>query len=263
MSLDMTHDDVQAALAAEALGALDGGERGRVHAHLATCPECRAELDALREAAALLAHTVPHRPLEPARSDRLRARLLARAAADRQAAPQVISLASRRRSPLPAWLAAAASLLLAVGLGVYASTLRGRVASLQDRNAALSSTLERRESTLAALAGPEVRVVELASTQQREPAGRMFWNPHRRRYTFYAYNLPPVREGREYQLWLITPDGPVAAPTFRRGENGGGSVEGGYDIPNEQIRAFAVTDEPVGGLPKPTGEVVIAGTTTE
>jgi anti-sigma-K factor RskA len=259
----MTHDDVQAALAAEALGALDGDEREQVHAHLAGCPECRAELEELREAAALLAHAAPHRPLERARSDRLRARLLARAAADRQQpAPQVVSLASRRRSPLPAWLAAAASLLLAIGLGVYASTLRGRVASLEDRNAALSSTLERRESTLAALAGPEVRVIDLASSEQREPSGRMFWNPHRRRYTFYAYNLPPVREGREYQLWLITPQGPVAAPTFPT-RDGMGSVESGYDVPNEQIRAFAVTDEPVGGLPKPTGEVVIVGTTTE
>ncbi|HEX8360987.1 MAG TPA: anti-sigma factor [Longimicrobium sp.] len=258
MSLDMTHDDVQAALAAEALDALDGAERERVHAHLAGCAECRAELDALREAASFLAHTAPHVPLDPARSGRLRARLVARAAADR-----VIPLAPRRRSTLPAWLAAAASLLLAIGLGVYASGLRGRVGALEDRNASLENTLAERESTLAALAGPEVRVIDLASTQQREPSGRMFWNPHRRRYTFYAYNLPPVREGREYQLWLITPDGPVAAPTFRRAANGGGSVEGAYDIPNEQIRAFAVTDEPVGGLPAPTGEVVIAGTTTE
>lgn len=276
MSLDMTHEDVQAALAAEALDALDGPERDAVRAHLAGCPECRDELDAYREAAALLAHTAPHRPMEPARSDRVRARLLARAAAGRQggeapptapAAPTpVIPLASRRRSALPAWLAAAASLLLAVGVGAYALSLRGRVSSLEQQTAALSrdrgrlaSALGEREATLAALAGPEVRVVELASTQQREPTGRMFWNPAKRRYTFFAYNLPQVREGREYQLWLITPEGPVAAPTFQRGRNGGGTVEGAYDIPNEQIRAFAVTDEPVGGLPKPTGEVVIVG----
>ncbi|CAA9305520.1 MAG: hypothetical protein AVDCRST_MAG89-768, partial [uncultured Gemmatimonadetes bacterium] len=116
MSLDMTHEDVQAALAAEALDALDGPEREAVRAHLAGCPECRAELDGYREAAALLARTAPHRPMEPARSDRLRARLLARAAADRQggeappavpsapatAPTPVIPLASRRRSALPA-----------------------------------------------------------------------------------------------------------------------------------------------------------------
>jgi hypothetical protein len=282
MSLDTEHENVQAALAAEALDALDGEEREALHAHLASCAECRAELESLREAASLLAHTAPHVPLDPARSDRIRARLLARAAADvrggEAAAPvavatpetRVIPIASRRRSALPAWLAAAASVLIAIGLGAYALSLRGRVASLEQQTASLSrdrgrleSTLAEREATLAALAGPEVRVITLASTQQRTPSGRMFWNPARRRYTFFAYNLPQVRPGREYQLWLITPAGPVAAPTFRPGRDGAGSVEGAYDLPNEQIRAVAVTEEPAGGLPKPTGEVLIVGNAAE
>ena len=283
MSLDMTHENVQAALAAEALGALNGAEAEQVRAHLAGCAECSAELDALRDAAAMLAHAAPFRPLEPARSDRLRARLVARAAADRPAgaaraaatavpAPRqatVTPIESRRRSALPAWLAAAASVLLAIGLGAYALSLRDRVRSLEATTASLArdrgrleSTLTEREATLASLAGPEVRVVELASTEQREPAGRMFWNPRQRRYTFFAYNLPEPAAGREYQLWLITPDGPVAAPAFQRGSRGEGRVEGAYEVPNEQIRAFAVTDEPLGGLPKPSGQVVIVGNAT-
>ena len=286
MSLDMEHENVQAALAAEALDALDGEEREALHAHLAGCPDCRAELESLRAAASLLAHTAPRVPLDPARSDRLRARLLARAAADIRggeaaapvvaapvaAAPEtrVIPIASRRHSSLPAWLAAAASVLIAIGLGAYALSLRGRLSSLEQQTASLSrdrgrleSTLAEREATLAALAGPEVRVITLASTQQRSPSGRMFWNPARRRYTFFAYNLPQVRPGREYQLWLITPAGPVAAPTFRPGRDGAGSVEGAYDLPNDQIRAIAVTEEPAGGLPKPSGEVVIVGNAAE
>jgi len=207
-------------------------------------------------------------------------RLVARAAADVRGgegtpvaatpAPAVIPLESRRRSALPAWWAAAASLLLALGVGSYALSLRGRVADLEGRTAALAEErgrlrgeLAEREAAVAALAGPEVRVVELASTQRREPAGRMFWNPRQRRYTFFAYNLPPAAAGREYQLWLITPDGPVAAPAFQRGRNGEGRVEGSYDVPNERIRAFAVTDEPIGGLPAPSGQVVIVGNATE
>lgn len=281
MSLDMEHENVQAALAAEALDALDGAERDALHAHLAGCAECRAELESLRAAASLLAHTAPHVPLERARSDRVRSRLLARAAADvrggeaaapRIAAPEtrVIPIAARRRAALPAWLAAAASVLIAVGLGAYALSLRGRVSRLEQQTASLArdrgrleSALSEREATLAALAGPEVRVISLASTQQRAPSGRMFWNPARRSYTFYAYNLPQVRPGREYQLWLITPAGPVAAPTFRPGRDGVGSVEGDYDLPNEQIRAVAVTEEPAGGQPKPTGEVLIVGSAAE
>lgn len=269
MSVDMTHEELRAALAAEALGALDGAEREALRAHLATCDECRAELDSLRDAAALLAHTAPHAALAPARSDRLRARLVARAAADRddaKPAPAVIPLEPRRRSALPAWLAAAAALLLAVGLGTWALSLRDRVRSLEEQTAALGQErgqlaveLKDRDAALAALSGPGVKVIDLASTQQRAPSGRMFWNPAKRRYTFFAYNLPQARAGREYQLWLITPAGPVAAPTFRVAGNGVGQVEGGYDIPNEQIVAVAVTEEPAGGLPKPSGEVLIVG----
>ncbi|HLL81851.1 MAG TPA: zf-HC2 domain-containing protein, partial [Longimicrobium sp.] len=109
MSLDTEHENVQAALAAEALDALDGEEREALLAHLTGCAECRAELEALRAAASLLAHTAPHVALDPARSARIRARLLARAAADVRggeaaapvpAAPEtpVIPMASRRRS---------------------------------------------------------------------------------------------------------------------------------------------------------------------
>ncbi|HEU4451797.1 MAG TPA: zf-HC2 domain-containing protein, partial [Longimicrobium sp.] len=79
----MTHEDVRAALAAEALDALDGEERRALLEHLMGCEECRRELAELREAAGALAHAAPHRPMEPARSDRVRARLLARARADR------------------------------------------------------------------------------------------------------------------------------------------------------------------------------------
>ena len=270
MSLDMTHDEVREALALEALGALDGTEREQVYAHLAGCEECRAELEALRESAALLAHTAPRRTLDAARSGRIRARLVARAA-DRDVVPVVaeagvIPIARRPRPAFPARLAAAASLLIAVGLGAYALSLRGRVAGLEHETAALGrervrleSALAEREQTLVSLSGPGVRVIDLASTQRREPSGRMFWNPAKRRYTFFAYNLPQAHAGREYQLWLITPGGPVAAPTFRVARNGVGKVEGGYDLPNEQIRAIAVTEEPAGGLPKPSGDVLIVG----
>lgn len=82
MSLEMTHYDVCAALAAEALDALDRDEREAVRAHLEGCPECSAELASRGEAATALALAAPYRPMERERSARVRARLLARAGAD-------------------------------------------------------------------------------------------------------------------------------------------------------------------------------------
>lgn len=281
MSLDLSHDEVQAALAAEALDALDPGERERVSEHLAGCAECRAELDSLREAAAFLGHLAPPRPLDAARSGRMRARLLARAAADRDPAPaameptraDVIQITRARGGRRMGWLAAAASIALLLGVGAYAGTLRGRVSALESRAADLREERERlaatvasrdsalaaRESMLAALAGPGVRVIDLASTARRAPSGRMFWHAATHRWHFFAYNLPQVRPGREYQLWLITPSGPIGAGTFRPGREGTARVETVYDLPAESLRAVAVTEEPAGGLPSPSGAVLIAG----
>jgi len=286
MSLHLTHEEIQAALAAEALGALDGDEAAAVQAHLRECEACREELASLRETAAALAYAVPAAPMEAGRSARLRARLLARAAADAaesprvpaaepapapREAPGVIPITRARGRPaLPAWLAAAAAVVLLIGAGTYAARLKGRYDALRERYAALDGErgqlargIARRDSTLAALSGPGVKVIELASTQQRAPSGRMFWNPGTARWTFFAHNLPTLRSGRDYQLWLITPAGPVSAGVFKPRPDGHAEVEATYPLPRDQLRAVAVTEEPEGGLPAPSGQPLILGAASE
>jgi anti-sigma-K factor RskA len=311
MTPELMHDEMRAALAAEALGALDGEERTLLHAHLAACEACRAELAELRAQAGVLAYASPPAAMEPARSSRVRARLLARAAADRgdsptdasdrtlvSAAPardkddvtqvvpvaavpaasprdrddetQVIPItaaASKRRGTMLPWLAAAASLVLLIGAGAYALNLRervdalsGQVADAQAERTELERALNEREATLAAVSAPAVRVIDLASADQAEPGGRMFWDKRTDRWTFFAHNLPAVQDGREYQLWFITPGGrKLPAPTFRPGARGEAQVQATYALPADSLAAVAVTLEPTGGLPEPSGPVVIVG----
>ena len=59
-------------IAAHALGALETAEARELDAHLATCAECRAELDSWQDTAASLAYAAP--AIEP--SAELRSRLL-------------------------------------------------------------------------------------------------------------------------------------------------------------------------------------------
>lgn len=304
MSLEMTHDDVRAALAAEALGALDGPEREQVRAHLAGCAECRAELDSLQEAAGALAFAAPYRAMEPARAGRLRARLVARAAADRPAAPEgsdgqsgqgypvgfapapappaeerrpdVIPItAARSRRFNAGWLAAAASVLLLIGVGAYALSLQGRVDALASRAESLEAErvrlaaergrLERsladRERLILALAEPTVRVINLAGSQERDPSGRMFWDPKSGTWTFFAHHMPALRQGREYQLWILTPEKAIDAGTFRVDPTGHAEHQAKYELPPEAVQGIAVTEEPAGGVPVATGPIVIVGKT--
>ncbi|HEY0024952.1 MAG TPA: anti-sigma factor [Longimicrobium sp.] len=303
MTIEMTHDEVREALGAEALGALDGGERERVLAHVAGCDACRAELDALREAAALVAHVAPHRPLAPARTADVRSRLLARAAADgvsrasqddvtieaapapipaafpppradaepARAAPSrpdvtPITSARRGRGAMAGWLAAAASLLLLIAAGVYASGLRRQVDALQARatqleaeRTRLADRVQQGEATVASLSGPAVKVIEMAAARPADPTGRMFWDTRTARWTFFAHNLPATRPGREYQLWLVTADRKISAGTFRPGPRGSAVVQAEYELPPGSLQAVAVTEEPAGGQPQPTGAIVLAG----
>ena len=278
MSLELSHDDVQALLAAEALGTLDAGERTAVEAHLAECAECRAELAGLTDAGALLAHAAPWREMDPARSARLRARLLARARADRgeatpadpgDDAPGVVPItrASRRRMQA-GWLAAAASVALLVAVGVYARALRQEVRyhaghhyHFEHEAAYLRNQVADRDRLMRSLAQPDVRVIDLASARPQAPSGRMFWDPRLDRWTFFASNLPQLRAGRDYQLWLITPEGPIGAGTFKPSAEGQALVEASYDLPPDQLRSVAVTEEPEGGLRQPSGTPIIAGAT--
>lgn len=311
--LDHAHDDVQAALAAEALGILEEGpERDALLAHVAGCPECAATVAELREGAAALALLAPPRALEAGRARRMRSRLVARAAADHsqgdglasggvataiplaladvevpapvrptlppldREAPGVLSIErprgtrgtgrEARGGSRAGWLAAAASVVLLLGLGAWAMSLQGRLAragqamaQLEQERADLREALVQRDRTLDELTALQTRVIDLAAAGPRAPSGRMFWNTSTNAWTFFAHDLPAIPEGREYQLWIVTPDQKIPGGTFRPDARGQAAHQATYQVPREQVRAVAVTLEPAGGVPVATGPIVLVG----
>jgi anti-sigma-K factor RskA len=110
--------DIHALSGAYAVDALDDDERAQFERHLAECPECRSEVDSLREAASLLAETTAAPP-PPALRDKVLAGIsTVRPLPPEPATAPVVSLDSRRRARRTAWLAAAAAVVAIGGGGV-------------------------------------------------------------------------------------------------------------------------------------------------
>lgn len=281
MTRELSHTDAREMLALQALDALTGEEQSAVRAHISYCVECQRETAGLRDASGLLAYTVRVRPMNSSQSARLRSRLVARAAADSQpgrtsgsdASPGVIAL--QRTAAVPArperkfggWLLAAALAFAAIGIGAYALTLRrhadelgGRLANTEANLRSTAGQLAQRDSMLAGLLSPSVQVVELAATGTRAPSARMFWNQATDTWTFVAHNLPEAGPGRTYQLWLITPDQrKLSAGVFVPNAQGTAVVRAQYALARDSLLMVAVTEEPAGGVPQPTGSIVLAG----
>ena len=102
----MSCEDYRALISAALDGELSGEEQRTLEEHLAGCEECRAYREALRELSGLLSQdlTTPDESFCPAVMEKIR----------RQSAPRPV-----RRFPLRS-LSLAASLLLLVGIGLYA-----------------------------------------------------------------------------------------------------------------------------------------------
>ncbi|MEP6622396.1 MAG: anti-sigma factor [bacterium] len=125
----------------------------------------------------------------------------------------------------------------------------------------LRAGLTARDRMIANLTGPEVAVVTLAANSPRSPSARMFWDQSVGAWTFVAHNLPQPRNGRTYQLWLVTTGGKVSAGLFSPNGSGDAVVKATYPLARDALAAVAVTDEPTEGSPQPTTTPVLVGTT--
>lgn len=223
-------------LPAYALGAVDGEDLREMEAHLAAgCAECRRQLDLWQGDLEELAASVE--PVTPSETARRR----------------ILKLAPARVKParwLP-WVAAAA-LVIAAWSG-------WRQASLGRELERLGAERDRLAESLAIVSSPGSRAVVLAGLGPSPNAsGHTFVNPERGQALFYAFDLPALTPDKTYQLWWIEGGKPVSAGTFDVDEHGRGSVRV-ERAPTGVTDAWAVTIEPAGGVPAPTGEMVLKG----
>jgi anti-sigma-K factor RskA len=267
----LDHEDLREHAALFVLGALTPGERAEFEAHLAGCGECAAEVHSLSAVPAMLAQAVPQ--VEP--SPALRDLVLRSVVSGNSRVETLASHAAARTGAFAPWFAAAASLVLTVALGGYALALRGRIGGLETR---LRDALARAEasdrqladvrrvaadaeSRVAVLAAPDLSRIDLAGQPAAPQAsGRGYWS-RSRGLVFTATTLPALPAGRTYQLWVLPAQGPPISNRWLFRPDAAGRAAAVFDTPVDLPRptALAVSIEPDGGVPAPTGALYLVG----
>ena len=223
------------------LGALPQEECREFEEYLATHPERRAEIEELGAVAGLLALS----PQEHDPSPELRSRIM-----DAVEAEAVRSHASRRS--WLAWigellgprnLALGAAALLVIGLFSWSMLLQGEVQDLQARVQSLQSKPQ------------EPQMVTLGGAGTEQGARAELLTLEGDRAVLVVENMPPVPEGKTYQIWVIEDNVPKPSGLFKPRQDSDAAV---VEHPVEGGDIIAVTVEPEGGSPKPTSDPMLA-----
>jgi len=272
----MTHDEARDVMPLHVLDADDAATRAELVAHLAGCDACRAALREYQLAADALAQSVPQIRPRP----ELRARTLAAIVGDKthdaparvQPRPTPVTQPPARTSWAP-WLAAAAAVIAAVAsfgllqtraevseLRVMLATWQARVAEAERSAQASQATLVTYRRQLDVMTADDLLLVSLSGLPPANAAqAKAFVSRSQNAILFTARDLPALPAARVYQLWAVAGGQAISAGTFVPDARGRTQLVA--DVPALTTRpdALAVTVEPEGGVPAPTGPKYLLG----
>ena len=256
----MAHSEKFEELAAlEALGLPLGDEAAAFARHREEgCPTCEELLVDFQISASALAAGVPNRTPSPG----LKARILGSLP---DARARVVAM-PRRSSGAAWWLAAAATLLFVFAawddarLRRQREDLRSQAAQLSAELSTARQDMARRDLRARVLESDDVKVLFLGG-KDPQPAARakVFWSEKAKTGMLLAGNLAPLPPDKQYELWVFAEGKPVPAGVFDADPSGRALFESKSLSGMAAAQNFAVTIEPRGGVPQPTGPIVLVG----
>ncbi|MET0771941.1 MAG: anti-sigma factor [Candidatus Limnocylindrales bacterium] len=244
------------------LDVLTPDEAAPVHAHLAGCERPHPDIDRAAEAAGVLALSAePVRPPAELRGRLMDAVVSTPQVPDRlpvvdAVTPAPIVVPFERPAPAArpsrwVWIGLAAAAVIALLLGGWNLTLQRQVSDADQQLALV-------RQAVAAASDPTSTVAQLAGTDAAPGASGMVVIPATGTGYVMVQGLPALPDDQVYQAWYLAGGTPTSAGLMDPSGSGVTVMAGLEPIPGTDT--IALTVEPAGGVPQPTGAIVLAGT---
>ncbi len=242
-----------------ALGVLADEECQDLRAHLASCAECSRKFAEAQGRVALFALAAP--PENPPSG--ARERLLQKIRAEKSAP---IAVPARVARPAARWwntVWAPAAAVLAVAtmlLWINDRHLDKQLENLRKAEQSYGERIKQQQALVSFFSAQDTQAVSLAPRPQVSKGAwaRVRYNS-RMGMICYTGDLPAPPPNKEYQMWIVPMVGnPISAGAFMPASFTGGHICMAKMPEGISCKAFGVTIEPMGGMPHPTGPVVLA-----
>jgi anti-sigma-K factor RskA len=259
------------------IGALDEKTAHEVEASLdSVTPQQQRVIARWRDVATLLPQALPLQTPP----DYIRERLLSRIAEESQQTPiemaveestskemaeqgenKILPFAQTRRAESRAvrWMLIAASVLLALGSGYMFkqnADLANKLDALAKERDSLLSELADRGRQFDEIVSSQTKVIAMVGEETPQANAKLVWDTKAQRWDIYIYDLPAPPSDKDYQLWYVTKNSSkISAAVFRTDSAGRTILK--LTLPPDALAglaATAVTLEPRGGSPQPTGK---------
>ena len=236
----MISEEQQDQAALYALGLLGEDEDVAFESELRANAELRDLVRELRESAGDLALTAPS--LLPPAS--LKQRIMSEVGLETKRV-------ARMRSPSFGWVPWAIAAALAVFCGLLAIDrvrLERQLAETRAADLLMQTTFYTLAPSAPAPADAKATVA---------------WQPGRQSGVIRINNLPAPQSGKDYQLWAVDAEhkDPISAGVVRVDKNGVAQIRFKPVEKAEHVKAFAISLEREGGVPKKEGPILLVGST--
>ncbi len=130
----------------------------------------------------------------------------------------------------------------------------------QNRIEILETEVEQKEELLTILEARDVDLILMDGLEVNPTGyGKVVWDKDNGQALLQVANIPRVPTAKEYQLWFVVNNQPISAGVFSVNDP---SQDNFFKISEFQqggTGAFAITLEPEGGSPLPTGDMYLLG----